>query len=126
MCFDGQLDTAMSRTMSELLKNKQCLPCSGTVPALDAEQIALYRDQLDNAWELDDNKSCLVRRFDFKGFAKAVSLANLCAWLADQQGHHPDVAFGWGYCVVTLTTHDIGALSENDFVWAARLDALIR
>jgi len=51
-------------------------------------------------------------------------LTNLCAWLADEQGHHPDIAFGWGYCQVTLTTHDLDALSENDFIWAARLSEL--
>jgi len=62
---------------------------------------------------------------EFKGYAKAVYHANLAAWLADREGHHPDVAFGWGYCEVTFTTHDLNGLSENDFICAAKLDRLL-
>lgn len=88
-----------------------------------ARSAALHKELHDD-WKLEEGKS-LVRRFEFKGFAKSVYLTNLCVWLADQEGHHPDIAFGWGYCQVTLTTHDIDGLSENDFIWAAKLDKLI-
>ena len=54
-----------------------------------------------------------------------MQLANLAAWHGDKQGHHPDVAFGWGYCSISYTTHEIGGLSENDFICAAKLDALV-
>ena len=56
---------------------------------------------------------------------KAVEMANLAAWLGNKQGHHPDITFGYGYCDVTFTTHAAGGLTENDFICAARLDALV-
>ncbi|MGQ7847178.1 4a-hydroxytetrahydrobiopterin dehydratase [Granulosicoccus sp. 3-233] len=107
------------------LSNQHCKPCHGEVPALSASQITELVAGIDPQWAVSEAGDALVRRFIFKGFAKAAYLANLCAWLADKEGHHPDIAFGWGYCEVTLTTHDLGGLSENDFIWAARLDALL-
>ncbi len=76
-------------------------------------------------WALSDDATAITRRFTFKGFAKAVEMANLAAWLGNKQGHHPDIAFGWGYCAVTFTTHEAGGLTDNDFICAARLDALV-
>ncbi len=76
-------------------------------------------------WTLSDDATQITRRFAFKGFAKAVEMANLAAWLGNKQGHHPDIAFGWGYCAVTFTTHEAGGLTENDLICAARLDALV-
>lgn len=76
-------------------------------------------------WALSDDATAITRRFTFKGFAKAVEMANLAAWLGNKQGHHPDIAFGWGYCTVTFTTHEAGGLTDNDFICAARLDALV-
>lgn len=103
-----------------------CQPCNGNVPPLADNDIAELLAKLDDDWGIADDSKSITRRFTFKGFAKAVQLANLCAWLADREGHHPDIAFGWGYCQVTLTTHDIDGLSENDFIWAARLDGLLK
>lgn len=80
--------------------------------------------QLDSGWQLNENEAAIERRFVFKGFAKASYLANLCCWLADNQQHHPDISLGWGYCNVQLSTHDVGGLTENDFIWAAKLDRL--
>jgi 4a-hydroxytetrahydrobiopterin dehydratase len=76
-------------------------------------------------WTLADNGRAITRRFDFKGFAKAVEMANLAAWLGNKHNHHPDVAFGWGYCQVSFTTHDAGGLTDADFACAAHLDALL-
>lgn len=107
------------------LSTRRCAPCNGELQPLDASQLLeLYR-QLDPSWSIANDRKSLTRRFEFTGFAKAVYLANLCTWLADREGHHPDIAFGWGYCQVTLTTHDIDGLSENDFIWAAQLDGLV-
>lgn len=74
-------------------------------------------------WRLEADK--LTRRFEFKGFQKAVMTANAAAFLGEREGHHPDIAFGWGYCEVTFTTHDVGGLSEKDFDCAAKLDAMV-
>jgi len=92
---------------------------------VNEQNIKHLMSQLHDNWAVCAQSKTLSRRFEFKGFAKAVSMANLCAWLSDQQGHHADITFGWGYCTVLLTTHDIGALSENDFIWATRLDDML-
>lgn len=107
------------------LSDKHCLPCHSQLPALSESAIAHYLSQLNDSWRLGSGSESLERRFVFKGFSKATYLANLCAWLADREGHHPDIAFGWGYCHVVLTTHDVGGLTENDFIWAAQLDKLV-
>ena len=107
------------------LKDRTCEPCQGGTPPLDREAATRLLADLHADWRLDDAGRALARRFEFKGFAKAVQLANLAAWHADKQGHHPDVTFGWGYCTILYTTHELGGLSENDFICAAKLDALV-
>lgn len=107
------------------LSQKTCEPCQGGIAALNAGQCAELLQGLHEDWVLDTANTCLTREFTFKGFAKAVYTANLAAWLADREGHHPDVAFGWGYCRIVFTTHDIGGLSENDFICAAKLDRMV-
>ncbi len=106
------------------LSDRTCVPCSGGIPALTADEANAHLGELSSEWTLNAGSTELSRHFAFKGFAKATYLANLCVWLADQQGHHPDISFGWGYVDVRLTTHEIGGLSENDFIWAAKLDQL--
>ena len=109
---------------STLLASKHCAPCNGQMPLLSAQQIADFAKELHVDWQLSEDSSTLERKFVFKGYAKATYLTNLCVWLADKEGHHPDIAFGWGYCHVSLSTHDVSGLTENDFIWAARLDVL--
>jgi len=106
------------------LSDRACSPCNDKALPLDTTTIESLLAELGQNWRLSTDGKSISRRFTFKGFAKAVYLSNLCAWLADEQGHHPDIAFGWGYCQVNLTTHNIDALSENDFIWAARLNKL--
>ncbi|MEE2860577.1 MAG: 4a-hydroxytetrahydrobiopterin dehydratase [Paracoccus sp. (in: a-proteobacteria)] len=110
--------------MTDDLATSTCEPCQGGTPAMDAATARQMMDQL-TGWTLSDDGTAITRRFEFKGFAKAVEMANLAAWLGNKQGHHPDIAFGWGYCAVTFTTHEAGGLTRNDFVCAARLDALV-
>lgn len=76
-------------------------------------------------WVLSEDAATIRRRFEFKGMAKAVEMANLAAWLGNKCGHHPDICFGWGYCEVAFTTHDDGGLTEIDFTCAGRLNALL-
>lgn len=103
------------------LTKRDCAPCQGEGDLmLDAEaRMALLHPD----WRLDGAR--LLRRFAFKGFAKAVQMANLAAWLGEKTGHHPDVGFGWGWCEVAFTSHELGGVSENDFICAARLDAIV-
>lgn len=106
------------------LADKSCEPCQGGIAPYAADEARRLMDQLDG-WVLSDDATTLRRRFEFKGFAKAVEMANLAAWLGNKQGHHPDIRFGWGYCEVLFTTHEAGGVTENDFICAARLDALV-
>lgn len=105
------------------LAQKTCAACEGWVPPLTDDQLAYLHAQLDPAWVVDHDAQTLCRRFTFKGFAKAVYMANHAAFVSDRAGHHADIAFGWGYCTVTYTSHELGRLSENDFICAAKLDA---
>ncbi len=77
-------------------------------------------------WHIDDSNEFLYREFRFGGYARAVQLANLAAWLATEQGHHPDIEFGWGYCRIRLTTHDAGGLSRRDFEFASAMDKILQ
>jgi len=105
------------------LTDKTCIPCHGGVAPLSKEAADDMMTGLDADWKNTGVE--LVRRLEFKGFAKAVYHANLAAYLGDSEGHHPDIRFGWGYCEVTFTTHDSGGLTENDFICAAKFDRLI-
>ena len=102
-----------------------CLPCSTATPRLDPEASSAAMAALHPDWRLNETATQIARAFAFKGFAKPVQLANLAAWYAEKTGHHPDIAFGWGYCRLTYSTHEIGGLSEMDFATAAGFDALI-
>lgn len=92
---------------------------------LEAAECRARMAGLHGDWALDAGTGCLVRSFGFKGFAKPVQLANLLAWYAEKIGHHPDIAFGWGYCRVSWTTHDAGGLTEADFAAAEGFDRLV-
>ena len=107
------------------LAEKTCAPCRGGIAAMDAKEARAMMADLHEGWQLSADATSLTRRLEFKGFAKAVYTANLAAWLADQQGHHPDIVFGWGYCEILFTTHEADGLSENDFICAAKFDRLL-
>lgn len=105
-------------------ENRNCEPCRGGVSPMSGDVVRQELAELPG-WILSEDASTISRRFEFKGFAKAVEMANLAAWLGNKQGHHPDISFGWGYCEVAFTTHDSGGVTENDLICAARLNALV-
>lgn len=105
------------------LTAKQCTPCKGGILPLDRAAAASYLAD-SPGWELAENATRIQRSFKFKNFAAALSFVNRVGELAEQQGHHPDISFGWGYCAVTLYTHKIKGLHENDFIMAAKINAL--
>lgn len=106
------------------LTDTVCVPCTGDIPTLTTDEVEQHMAALHEEWQLDAEKQSIVRNFAVRGFAKAVYLANLAAYLADSEGHHPDIAFGWGYCAVSFTTHNSGGLTLNDFICAQKLDRL--
>ncbi len=99
--------------------------CSANTPELSTADIASLRAALHPDWNTSADGKSISRRFTFKGFAKATYTANAAAFLSDQTGHHADIAFGWGYCTITYTTHEADRLSEVDFISAAKLDAML-
>jgi 4a-hydroxytetrahydrobiopterin dehydratase len=107
--------------MSEL-SSRQCVPCRGGVPPLTAEEIAPLHSQLAG-WEVV-NGHHLKKDYRFKDFKEALALVNRVGEIAEEQGHHPDICFGWGKVEVTIWTHKIDGLTESDFILAAKIDAL--
>ncbi len=109
--------------MSETLNNAFCEPCSLGTPPLAGEALDALYAKIDKAWQLEDNL-VLVRKYKFNDFKEALDFVNQIGEIAEEQGHHPDIELGWGRVVVKLATHKIHGLSKNDFILAARLDAL--
>jgi len=107
--------------MSELAA-KTCVPCRGDTPPLKGDGLLLLGAQVPD-WQVIEEHH-LRRGFRFKNFREALLFVNRVGELAEQQGHHPDVTFGWGYADVTVWTHKIDGLTESDFVFAAKVDAL--
>ena len=106
------------------LSAKSCKPCEGGIPALDRQQAQEMLQQIDGAWSLQEDKA-IHRDFDFKNFYETMAFVNAIAWIANQEGHHPDLTVSYNQCGVAFTTHAIGGLSENDFICAAKVDALM-
>lgn len=107
------------------LSQKTCTPCRGGVPALTpGEAEALLPQAYD--WQLLENATRLERRFTFKTFGAALAFVNRVGDLAEAEGHHPDITFGWGYAHVLFYTHKINGLHENDFIMAAKVNELYR
>lgn len=105
------------------LAEQKCVPCRGGVPPLSAEEAqALLRET--PGWELEEGETRIRRTFKFRNFAQAMVFAGKVGEIAEQQGHHPDMNVGWGYCSVAFRTHAIGALHRNDFIMAAKVNAL--
>jgi 4a-hydroxytetrahydrobiopterin dehydratase len=109
--------------MATALAEKTCTPCRGGVPPLTPEEAEGYRVQAPD-WSLLDGATRIERRFRFKDFGEAFAFVARAAELAEAEGHHPDITFGWGYAVVSLQTKKIKGLHENDFIMAAKLDRL--
>ena len=109
--------------MASALAEKTCTPCRGGVPPLTPEEAEGYRAQAPD-WSLMDEATRIERRFRFKDFRAAFAFVARAAELAEAEGHHPDIGFGWGYATVSLRTKKIKGLHENDFIMAAKLDRL--
>lgn len=106
------------------LDKKHCVPCEGGVKPLTREETNKFLSAVSD-WEVDAQNKIISRRYIFKNFYKAMAFVNAVAWIANQENHHPDMEMGYNYCVVKYTTHAIDGLSENDFICAARVNALL-
>tara|TARA_B100001741_G_scaffold240266_1_gene201290 strand:+ start:188 stop:532 length:345 start_codon:yes stop_codon:yes gene_type:complete len=112
--------------MSDLTE-KKCLPCEGGVLPFDISEIHKYQKKVDG-WDLTkDNKEVffLSKKFNFDNFLESQKFVNEVGKISEEEGHHPDISFGWGYAEIKITTHAIEGLSENDFILAAKIDKII-
>lgn len=109
--------------MNELTA-RHCVPCEGGVTPLTRDQSALLMKQLHADWQLSDDNQSIRRAFKFKNFYHTMSFVNAIAHVANKEDHHPDLEVGYNYCNIRYNTHAIGGLSENDFICAAKVDAL--
>ena len=109
--------------MSELAQ-KSCTPCRGGVPPLEAEAARRLLAGVPG-WEIDADALTIRRSYRFRDFREALAFVDHVGALAEAEGHHPDVAFGWGYATVSLQTKKIKGLHENDFILAAKIDQLV-
>jgi len=107
--------------MSDLAE-RQCVPCRGGVPPLKGDELNSFAAQL-LGWEVVTQHH-LRKRFEFKNFRESLDFVNRVGELAEDQGHHPDICFGWGKAEITIWTHKIDGLTESDFVLAAKIDRL--
>ncbi len=105
------------------LASKQCMPCQGGVPPLTQSQCESLLAKLD-VWEVVDQHH-LKKRYRFPDFVTALDFVNKIGAIAEEQGHHPNISFTWGWVEIKLYTHKIDGLSESDFILAAKIDRFI-
>jgi 4a-hydroxytetrahydrobiopterin dehydratase len=108
--------------MNELAE-KECVPCRGSVPPLKGAELENLSRKLGNGWKVVDEHH-LEREWKFKNFREALDFTNKVGELAERIQHHPDIYLAWGQVKLTLWTHKIDGLTESDFVFAAKVEAL--
>ncbi len=105
------------------LRQQRCQPLTGSSHLLSdvraSELLALLE-----GWEFEADNTGIFRQFRFADFLHALAFVNALGFIAEQENHHPDLELGWGRCRVRFSTHDVGGLSMNDFICAAKTDAL--
>ena len=105
------------------LTEQKCKPCSGNTPKLGGEELQDYYSRLSEGWDLVDNHH-LRKSYDFENFKQALDFTNKIGEMSEEEGHHPDIELTWGEVTVTVYTHAIDGLSDNDFIWASKADEL--
>jgi 4a-hydroxytetrahydrobiopterin dehydratase len=113
------------KLMSDLA-DKKCIPCEGGIPSFNLEEIHKYLKKVDG-WDVesvDEKDYYIIKNFKFNSFLESQSFVNKVGEIAEQEGHHPDIWFGWGYAKIKIQTHAINGLHESDFVLAAKIDRI--
>jgi 4a-hydroxytetrahydrobiopterin dehydratase len=103
------------------LASRKCVACDGGVPPLTQDEASRLL-KLIRGWESADGR--IAKTYSFKNYYETMAFVNAAAWISHREDHHPDMTVGYSKCRVEYTTHAIGGLSENDFICAAKLDAL--
>jgi 4a-hydroxytetrahydrobiopterin dehydratase len=105
------------------LTEKRCMACEGEIPALSKEEIVGLAREVPK-WRLAEDGKSIRRSFTFENYYQTMAFVNAVAWLAHQEGHHPDLEVHYSRCEVRYSTHAIDGLTENDFICAAKVDRL--
>ena len=108
------------------LANKNCGPCEGGIPPFDKSEIHKYLKKIDG-WNVKNNEEksfFLMKEFKFENFLESQNFVNKVSSISEEEGHHPDITFGWGYCSIKIFTHSIKGLAESDFILAAKIDKI--
>jgi len=111
--------------MVDLIK-KKCVPCEGGAIPFNISEIHKYQKKVDG-WDVAKNEKgifFLEKNFKFKNFKDSQNFVSNVGKISEEEGHHPDIIFGWGYAKINITTHAIEGLSENDFILAAKIDQI--
>ncbi len=124
MEYRHHTETAVSEAC-EALASQPCQPCEGEVQALRGKALLPLATQLGQGWHVV-HEHHLMKRYAFPDFASALKFTNAVGEVAEREGHHPDILLGWGKVVVTVWTHKIDGLCENDFILAAKIETLPR
>ena len=108
----------------EDLSKKKCVPCEGGIPAFNLEEIHKYLKKVDGWDVLEDNEKnyFIERSFKFKNYTDSEKFILEVGKIAEKEGHHPDISFGWGYAKIRISTHAIKGLAESDFILAAKIN----
>jgi 4a-hydroxytetrahydrobiopterin dehydratase len=109
--------------VTDALAEKTCTPCRGGIPPLARDEALRLQAQAPD-WELRDDAHRIERTFRFRNFREALAFVQRVGELAEAEGHHPDISFGWGYATVSLSTKKIKGLHENDFIMASKIDRM--
>ena len=108
------------------LANKKCIPCEGNIAPFDVGEIHKYLKKIDD-WNVlqDEKKNYFIEKmFKFKNYVASEEFVLKVGKIAENEGHHPDISFGWGYAKIKISTHAIEGLAESDFILAAKIDKL--
>ena len=106
------------------LRSKHCKSGLGSADRLDEQEIGACLPLLHSDWQRVDGNTALEREFEFRDFYQTMAFVNGLALIAHEEDHHPDLWISYRRCRVRLTTHSAGGLTENDFICAAKIDAL--
>lgn len=105
------------------LTGKHCIPCEGGVQPFTRQKAQEYLKEVPD-WNLSEDSKQVSKEFEFESFKDSIAFVNKVADLAESESHHPDIEIHYKKVVLTLTTHAIGGLSENDFILAAKINQL--
>ncbi len=106
------------------MTEKRCLPCENIGNTLTQSQALEKLKQLAG-WQLSEDQKSIWRDFKFKSFYKTMAFVNAVAWIANTENHHPDLEVGYDHCLVRYTTHALAGLTDNDFIAATKVNALL-